>query len=82
MRHRPPVRGPQSVPLAVIGIGLFFSSLVAHQQQALMGIELVLLHHKLARDPRGAAAPQQGQRGKRLTMAAMRRRRMVAIEFG
>ena len=43
---------------------------------------LVLLRYKLLRARCGAAPPQHGQRGKRLTIAAMSLRRMVAIEFG
>src|SRR5258706_10665519 len=45
-------------------------------------IHLVLLSYKLRRPRCTAAAPQQGQRGKRVTIAAMSLRRMVAIEFG
>src|SRR6266404_3544158 len=43
---------------------------------------IVLLSYKLRRPRCTAAAPQQGQRGKRVTIAAMSLRRMVAIEFG
>src|SRR5258706_1391628 len=43
---------------------------------------LILLSYKLRRPRCTAAAPQQGQRGKRVTIAAMSLRRMVAIEFG
>src|SRR5216684_5277600 len=43
---------------------------------------LVLLSYKLRRPRCTAAPPQQGQRGKRVTIAAMSLRRMVAIEFG
>jgi hypothetical protein len=42
----------------------------------------VLLSYKLRRPRCTAAPPQQGQRGKRVTIAAMSLRRMVAIEFG
>src|SRR5258705_13915194 len=45
-------------------------------------IVIVLLSYKLRRPRCTAAAPQQGQRGKRVTIAAMSLRRMVAIEFG
>ena len=44
--------------------------------------DLVLLSYKLRRPRCTAAPPQQGQRGKRVTIAAMSLRRMVAIEFG
>jgi len=45
--------------------------------------DLVLLRHKfLDRDCFLIGAAQHGQRGSVLTRAAMRRRRMVAIEFG
>src|SRR5258705_10586411 len=43
---------------------------------------LVLLSYKLRRPRCTAAPPQHGQRGKRVTIAAMSLRRMVAIEFG
>ena len=44
---------------------------------------LVLLHHKfLRRECRGIGAEQHGHRGRVPTRAAIRRRRMVAIEFG
>jgi hypothetical protein len=43
---------------------------------------LILLSYKLRRPRCTAAAPQHGQRGKRVTIAAMSLRRMVAIEFG
>src|ERR1700682_5733983 len=46
------------------------------------GNALVLLRHKFLRDCRGVEAPQHGHLGKRLTIAAMSLRRMVAIEFG
>src|SRR5260370_23254127 len=45
-------------------------------------IDLVLLRYKLLRARCRTALPQHGQRGKRLTIAAMSLRRMVAIEFG
>jgi len=63
-------------------IPLAFTIVMRMLPQSKQAIGLVLLCHKFARAPRGAAAPQQGQRGKRSTMAAMSRRRMVAIEFG
>src|SRR5260221_4650120 len=43
---------------------------------------LVLLRYKLLRARFRAVPPQHGHRGNRLTIAAMRLRRMVAIEFG
>ena len=44
---------------------------------------LVLLHHKiLCRECLAICAEQQGHRGRVLTKAAIRRRRMVAIELG
>ena len=43
---------------------------------------VVLLRYKLLRARCTAALPQHGQRGKRVTIAAMSLRRMVAIEFG
>jgi hypothetical protein len=43
---------------------------------------LVLLRHRFARERRAVGPPQHGQRGKRLMIAAMSLRRMVAIEFG
>ena len=44
---------------------------------------LVLLHHKiLCRECLAICAEQQGHRGRVLTKAAIRRRRMVAIEWG
>ena len=43
---------------------------------------LILLRYKLLRARCTAALPQHGQRGKRVTIAAMSLRRMVAIEFG
>ena len=42
---------------------------------------LVLLRYKFIRARVAAAPPQHGQRGRRLTIAAMSLRRMVAIEF-
>src|SRR5258708_12604966 len=46
-----------------------------------MPFALVLLSYKLRRPRCTAAPPQQGQRGKRVTIAAMSLRRMVAIEL-
>ena len=47
------------------------------------GGALVLLHHKiLCRECLAICAEQQGHRGRVLTKAAIRRRRMVAIELG
>ena len=43
---------------------------------------LVLLRYKFIRARVAAAPPQHGQRGRRLTIAAMSLRRMVAIVFG
>src|SRR5258708_1698599 len=43
---------------------------------------LILLSYKLRRPRCTVAAPQHGQRGKRVTIAAMSLLRMVAIEFG
>ena len=43
---------------------------------------LVLLRHKFVCTYRAVELPQHGQRGKRLMMAWMSLRRMVAIEFG
>jgi hypothetical protein len=43
---------------------------------------LVLLRHRFARERRAVEAPQHGQRGKHLMIAAMSLLRMVAIEFG
>ena len=46
-------------------------------------IVLILLHHKiLCRECLAICAEQQGHRGRVLTKAAIRRRRMVAIELG
>ncbi len=48
-------------------------------------VEQVLQHAAPLRAPAASDAyvpPQHGQRGKRLTIAAMSLRRMVAIEFG
>ena len=45
-------------------------------------VRLVLLSYKLRRPRCTAAPPRHGQRGKRVTIAAMSLRRMVAIEFG
>ena len=46
-------------------------------------VDLVLLRHNLCdRACARCGAPQDGQRGKRLMIAAMSLRRMVAIEFG
>jgi len=62
---------------------------VSAAQQFLMSVstaqlfELVLLRHNLCdRACARCGAPQDGQRGKRLMIAAMSLRRMVAIEFG
>jgi hypothetical protein len=49
-----------------------------HNERAL----LVLLRHKFVWAYRALELPQHGQRGKRLMMAWMSLRRMVAIEFG
>ena len=46
------------------------------------GGRLVLLRHKFVRACRGLEPPQHGHRGKRLMMAAMSLRRIVAIELG
>ena len=43
---------------------------------------LVLLRHRFVRERRAVEAPQHGQRGRRLMIAAISLRRMVAIEFG
>ena len=43
---------------------------------------LILLRHRFLRGYCAAEAPQHGQRGKRVTIAAMSLRRIVAIEFG
>jgi hypothetical protein len=48
-----------------------------------LAIALVLLHHKiLCRECLAIGAEQHGHRGRVLTRAAIRRRRMVAIELG
>src|SRR5450631_1240533 len=43
---------------------------------------LVLLHHKFRRLCLEALLPQQGHRGRVLMSALIKRKRMVAIEFG
>jgi hypothetical protein len=43
---------------------------------------LALLRHNLDGLCRGLAAPQVGQRGRLCTTALIKRKRMVAIEFG
>ena len=45
-------------------------------------LHLVLLRHRFVRERRAVEAPQHGQRGRRLMIAAISLRRMVAIEFG
>ena len=54
----------------------------AYGHSRLREFVLVLLRHRFARERRAVEAPQHGQRGKRLMIAAMSLRRMVAIEFG
>ena len=50
--------------------------------QVRLEFAVVLLRHRFVRERRVVEAPQHGQRGKRLMIAAISLRRMVAIEFG
>jgi hypothetical protein len=72
--------GQADLPHPALGQN-FTPSPTARRAQAGTDVR-VLLSYKLRRPRCTAALPQHGQRGKRVTIAAMSLLRMVAIEFG
>jgi glycine/D-amino acid oxidase-like deaminating enzyme len=74
----------EKTDVAVVGAGIVGLTAAYSLIRAGLSVTvLVLLHHKiLCRECLAICAEQQGHRGRVLTKAAIRRRRMVAIEWG